>query len=174
MKIRRYKFDDFESIKDWITDERTHAMWCANRISFPLQIEGFHRFLDDILSKNGDYPFVAVDDSGAVEGFFCYSLNRGTNEGMLKFVMVDPLKRGLGLGKEMIRLAVRYAFDNTDADAVRLMVFSENKRAMRCYESVGFTIRHIDNAVFRYNDEAWSRCNMIIDRDNYADKFRFL
>ena len=125
MKIREYKIDsDFESIKDWITDERTHAMWCANRTSFPLQRESFNRLLADILSKNGDYPFVTIDDNGIIEGFFCYSLNKDTNEGMLKFVMVDPVKRGIGLGKEMLRQAVRYSFDVTNADAVQLMVFS--------------------------------------------------
>lgn len=167
MKIREYKIDsDFESIKDWITDERTHAMWCANRTSFPLQRESFNRLLADILSKNGDYPFVTIDDNGIIEGFFCYSLNKDTNEGMLKFVMVDPVKRGIGLGKEMLRQAVRYSFDVTNADAVQLMVFSENTRAKRCYESVGFTDRHTENDAFRYKEESWSRCNMVIKRSD--------
>ena len=33
MKIRAFDLDDdFDAIKTWITDERTHMMWCANLI----------------------------------------------------------------------------------------------------------------------------------------------
>ena len=48
MIIREYRENDFESIKNWITDERTHAMWCANRTPFPLQKQGFDELLKDI------------------------------------------------------------------------------------------------------------------------------
>ena len=60
---------------------------------------------------------------------------------MLKFVMVDASVRGKGIGKEMIKLAVRNAFTDPDALAVQLNVFPENSRAKRCYEGVGFTER---------------------------------
>ena len=165
MKIREYNADkDFSSIQGWITDERTHAMWCANKTSFPLQKESFDRMLTDIAEINGDRPYVAVDDEGAIEGFFCYSLNTETREGMFKFVMVDPDRRGIGLGREMIRQAVRQAFDATDANAVQLMVFSSNPRAMKCYESVGFKERRRQEGAFTYKDEVWDRINMVLDR----------
>ena len=62
MNIREYNADkDFSIIKDWITDERTHAMWCANRTSFPLQKESFDSMLKDIAEKCGDRPFVDHD-----------------------------------------------------------------------------------------------------------------
>ena len=58
---------------------------------------------------------------------------------MLKFVMVDASVRGKGIGKEMIKLAVRSAFTDPEALAVQLNVFPENARAKRCYEGAGFT-----------------------------------
>ena len=40
MKIRAFDLDDdFDGIKTWITDERTHMMWCANLIPYPLEKE---------------------------------------------------------------------------------------------------------------------------------------
>jgi len=162
MKIRAYNNDeDFHTIQDWITDERTHAMWCANRTAFPLQKELFDMLLDDIAERCGDRPFVALDDDGMIAGFFCYSLNKDTCEGMLKFVMVDPGKRGKGLGREMIRHAVQYAFDVTGASAVQLMVLSANARARKCYESAGFIERYKQEGAFSYNDEVWDRINMV-------------
>lgn len=152
MKLRPYIPDtDFDEIKNWITDERTHAMWCANRMSFPPEKNCF-----------SSDAFVATSDEGEPIGFFCYSVNSDINEGMLKFIMNNPKFRGKGYGKEMLRLAVAYAFEETNVDAVGLNVFSVNERARKCYESVGFVERRTDKDAYVYKDELWDRCNMII------------
>lgn len=155
---------DFDEIKNWISDERTHAMWCANLIKYPMEKENFENVMLDIAAKFGDSPYIATTDDGKAVGFFCYSVKISTNEGMLKFVMVDPSQRGKGLGKAMLRLAVEYAFNITKADAVQLNVFPENTRAQKCYESVGFAARKTDVDVFGYKDESWGRCNMVIKK----------
>ena len=84
MQIRTFNLtEDFDVIKTWITDESTHMMWCANRIPNPLEKEKLRSFLSEIAGKFGDSPLVAVDDEGRVVGFYCYSLNHDTHEGML-------------------------------------------------------------------------------------------
>ena len=87
-----------------------------------------------------DSAYVATTDEGEVIGFFGYSTNLETNEGYLKFVMIDPTKRGKGFGKEMISLAVKYAFEIANANGVRLKVFSNNESAKKCYAGVGFSV----------------------------------
>ena len=84
---------------------------------------------------------------------------------MLKFVMINPEHRGKGYGKEMLKLAVKYAFDITKADAVQLNVFPENTRAKRCYEAIGFREKKTDRNAFMFKDESWSRCNMILTKE---------
>lgn len=155
---------DFDIIKDWISDERTHAMWCANLIAYPIEKENFEGVMLEAATRFGDSPYVATTNDGKVIGFFCYSVNLDSNEGMLKFVMVDPAQRGKGIGKEMLQLAVEYAFNITKADAVHLNVFPENTSARKCYESVGFVERHTDLNAFAFQDESWGRCNMIIKK----------
>jgi RimJ/RimL family protein N-acetyltransferase len=54
--------------------------------------------------------------------------------------------------------------DITKADVVHLNVFTENARAKKCYEGIGFAERHTVADVFAYKDELWGRCNMIIKR----------
>lgn len=155
---------DFDIIKNWITDERTHAMWCANRFNYPLERSNFTGIISIHAEKKGDAPFVATTDDGKVVGFFCYALNIAENEGMLKFVMVDPKYRGKGVAREMLALALKYAFEITKADSVQLYVFSENIRAVKCYSNVGFTERHTDREAFRFGSEYWGRCNMVIKK----------
>ena len=64
----------------------------------------------------------------------------------------------------MLNLALKYAFQITGAEAVQLNVFPENISAKQCYEKVGFVERAFDKNIFRYKDELWSRCNMIVSK----------
>lgn len=166
MRLRPYIPSlDFDIISKWITQPREHAMWCAGRTKFPIEREDFGRLLDDIALRCGDTPFLATAQDGTPVGFFCYSVDPQSNEGMLKFVMIDPAQRGKGYGKEMLKLAVRYAFEFTGAEKVRLCVLSANEGAKHCYRGVGFNETGTDKNAFSYDEESWDRCHMVKVRD---------
>lgn len=163
MRLRPYiDFKDFNQIKNWIDDERIHAWWCANLIKYPIEKENFHAIMREAAERFNDSPYVATTDSGDLVGFFCYSANVDTNEGMFKFIMTNPEYRGKGYGKEMLKLAVKYAFDISKVDSVQLNVFPQNIRAKKCYEAVGFVERKTDKDTFKYKSELWDRCNMVL------------
>lgn len=167
MKLRPLDIrKDFEIIRNWVPDERAHAMWCANRFAYPLTLENFEKVLGEAAEKFGDRPFAAVSDDDKILGFFCYSLNAETNEGMLKFVVAAPEERGKGTAGEMLQMAIKYAFETTKADVVQLNVFPENPRAKRCYEKAGFKVRKTTEKAFPYKDELWGRCNMVFEKNN--------
>ena len=165
MRIRPYmSCVDFDTMSQWITDERPHALWCANGFTYPLERESFDNKLEELAVSRGDFPFAATDDNGNIMGFFCCSVNTGTNEAMLKYVIIDSRLRGRGCGSEMIGLAVKYALEIANAEAVQLNVFSVNTRARKCYMKAGFTERSVTENAFGFKDEQWSRCNMIITK----------
>ena len=116
MRLRPYiECRDFDVINKWIVDERTHAMWCANLIQFPIEKDNFNEILNEAAERFGDSPYVVTLEDGTLVGFFCYSANLDTNEGMLKFVMINPDYRGKGYGRDMLKLAIKYAFEITKA-----------------------------------------------------------
>ncbi|WP_297958476.1 GNAT family N-acetyltransferase [uncultured Ruminococcus sp.] len=162
MRLRPYiPSHDFDAIKNWVTDERTNALWSAKHAPFPMERAAFDRFLADMYEKHGDCPFVAATDDGTVVGFICCGINTESNEAMLAFVLIDPMQRGKGYGKEMIELAAEYCLGIMKAEAVQLNVFTVNERARKCYESAGFTERHTTPDAFPCGDELWGRCNMV-------------
>lgn len=164
MRIRPYiPNKDYEYVSKWVDNERTHAFWCANRLPYPITQQSFHNFLENNSMDWTENAYVATENGGQLIGFFCYSVNTEDNIGFLKFVIIDKTKRGKGYGKEMLKLALQYAFQLTGAKAVQLNVFNENGLAKQCYEKVGFVERNIDKDVFSFKDELWSRYNMIID-----------
>lgn len=162
MDLRKYSPEkDFDIIKNWIDDERTHAMWCANLFEYPLNRENVAEVLEYALKTYGDIPYIAMKD-GREAGFFCYHTNQTTKEGMLKFVIVNPEYRGNGIANEMLKAVLEHAFREAGAELVQLNVFPENIRAKKCYENAGFIERNITENAFAYKNETWGRCNMII------------
>ncbi|WP_304958521.1 GNAT family N-acetyltransferase, partial [uncultured Duncaniella sp.] len=59
-------------------------------------------------------------------------------EQRLGFVIIDDSKRGRGLGKALVSIATKFAFEKLGASKVSLGVFENNLAAIHCYEAVGF------------------------------------
>ncbi len=139
MRLRPYrKSTDFEYIKKWITDERTHALWCANLIPYPLRAEGLHKVLEQNEKDLGECAYTFINGIGHPIGFCAYSINEDDNSGFLKFVLIDNELRGKGYGNQMINLLLQYAFTITGVSTVKLNVFDVNINAKRCYKKAGF------------------------------------
>lgn len=165
MRIRPYiESKDFYDVEKWIDDEKTHALWCANLIPYPVTKENLHAILEKNAVEWTDSAYVATETDGKIIGFFCYSINVNENAGYLKFIIIDCNKRGKGYGEEMLKLALQYAFDLTGVNFVQLNVFEENIAAKHCYKKVGFIEESIAKNVFPYKHELWSRCHMIITK----------
>lgn len=175
MHLRIYNEQtDFTYIAGWIQDERTHALWCANLLSYPLSKDEFHNYLKEqglkfySQSRSDPYPkekehdgaYVYVDEHDCPIGFFVFTVNEHDKSGFLRFIMVDNTARGQGYGSQMLRQLLQFAYENTGVAAVRLNVFDVNAAAMKCYRKLGFTV--MDNAPtdFPYQNETWKRCMM--------------
>ena len=56
-------------------------------------------------------------------------------------VIVAPPWRGQGIGVSFTRLLLQRAFNELGADRVSLIVFPDNRQAIRCYLKAGFKSR---------------------------------
>ncbi|MDO4299700.1 MAG: GNAT family protein [Lachnospiraceae bacterium] len=161
MKLRPYRQEtDFKFIKEWISDERTHALWCANLIPYPLTSEHMEAILRKDEMEYGGHPFTAADDNDRPVGFFTLSVNQNEQDAFLKFVIIDQSLRGKGYGTKMLKLILDYAFQNVDVTSVRLNVFDVNTAARKCYSKAGFTEQRLQPDTFRFQEELWGRCSM--------------
>lgn len=161
MRIRQYiPSQDFEVLKSWISDERTHAMWCAFRVQYPLTEEIFNILLAKEKSDYNNTAYIAESDEGRQIGFYCVSLDTIKNESIIKFVVTAPQIRGKGFGTKLISLIKDIEFSLGEVDTVRLCVFDCNKAAIKCYTNAGFRKISCDAQAFRYKDELWGRLHM--------------
>lgn len=65
-------------------------------------------------------------------------LNERDGRARLAIGFLDPAKLGKGLGRKVVRLVLRHAFEDLRLHRVDLRVLAYNVRAIRCYRSCGF------------------------------------
>lgn len=165
MRLRPYRKSDFGWIEGWLLDARTHALWCAGRLPFPLAKETFQDMMETTEREWGSCGYVFTEDSGRPVGFFMYNVNVEDSSGFVSYIVVDSSLRGKGYGTQMIKLLLKYAFDITNAAVVRLNVFDVNERAKRCYEKAGFVEESFTPDAVVFEEEHWGRYLMVAKRD---------
>ena len=69
-----------------------------------------------------------------------------------------------GIGTEVTRLVVNYAFNELNLKKIRLGVIPENKAAIRVYEKVGFKITKIEKDKIRHGDKLFDHMIMEIEK----------
>ncbi len=165
LRLRPYKSSDAETILSWCRDELTFRKWTSDRYdNFPITADDMNRkYLDcngDCTEQDNFYPITAFDESGIVGHMIMRYTDTDKNTLRFGFVIVDDTKRGKGYGKEMISLAVRYAFDIFGAKKITIGVFDSNASAFHCYKSAGFSETVLLKNQFVFNGETWNIIEM--------------
>ncbi len=157
LRLRPYKKSDADVIVGWIKDERMFRYWCADRFeSYPITGADLNDQYDNSEGAENVYHFTAYDENG-IAGHINIRFPDLNDIDTVRFgyVILDDKRRGQGLGKEMIHLALDYAFGIMKAKRVTIGVFEENKAALNCYLSAGF--KDTGTAYeFKYHDEKWN------------------
>lgn len=161
MRLRPYiEAKDFEYLSEWTKEERVHALWSAGHFSYPLSRENLRNGLDKIARKDAACPYTVTDSDGHPVGFFVYSTDCTDNSGFLRHIVLDGSIRGKGYGRQLIQLALQFAFQCACVSSVSLNVFTVNLAARKCYAKAGFVEEcRVENA-HSFQDETWSKCRM--------------
>lgn len=163
LRLRPYKACDAEIITKWLKSEYAFRQWSADRYeTYPITPEDMNLHYDGDKSNDKIWGMTAFVDTGIIGHFTMrFPSNDNLNEIRLGFVIVDDEKRGQGYGKEMISLAVRYAFDFIKVSKISLGVFENNPAAIECYKSCGFKIVKLENAEnYHCMGEVWNCIEM--------------
>ena len=134
LRLRLYKPSDAETILKWIKDEDAFRKWSTDRYDhYPITAADMnHKYIDcngDCAEPDNFYPMTAFDESGIVGHLILRYTDKENDVLRIGFVFVDDSKRGMGYGKQMIQLALRFAFDVMKAKKVTLGVLENNPGA---------------------------------------------
>ena len=143
LRLRPYKPSDAETILKWIRDEDAFRKWSTDRYPhYPITADDMnYKYMDcngDCAEPDNFYPMTAFDDSGIVGHLIMRFTDAEKSTLRFGFVIVDDSKRGMGYGKQMLGLALRFAFDILKVQKVTLGVLENNPGAYHCYKAAGF------------------------------------
>lgn len=166
LRLRPYKVCDAKTIVTWVGDEVAFRKWCADRYDhYPISADDMNALYDNVAQDDNFYQFTAFEKTGIVGHLIMRFTDEEKKVLRFGFVIVDPDKRGKGYGKEMLELAIKYAFEILKTEKITLAAFDNNPEAIRCYKSVGFKeVIPDEERPFRPFDEDWKRVEMEIER----------
>lgn len=158
LRLRPYKAGDADTITKWLADEYAFRQWSADRYEkYPITSDDMNMYYDRDRDNGRVWGMTAFDDTGIVGHFTMrFPDDSSFEEVRLGFVIVDDKKRGKGYGKEMLSLAIQYAFDFVKAGKISLGVFENNTAAFHCYQSCGFqTVERETVESYQCMGETW-------------------
>lgn len=113
--------------------EEDEIKWIAeNQVGY-----NFSMITKDTEEFIGNCGFNDVDEKSGVIGIF-----------------LNPRFQNIGLGMEAITELIRFGFEDLDLEEIRLVVFSHNERAIRCYNRLGFREYKRETDIARRNNQA--------------------
>ena len=165
-QLRPYECGDAADILSWVSGEEAFYKWSAGRLGpWPVTSEAFveyYRANPEIM------PMTMADEQGAAGHLLLRWPTESRTTLRLGFIIVDGKRRGQGLGRTLLRLALYHAFETLGAERVTLGVFDNNPPARRCYESLGF--RHNAAADETYHlpgGFCWPCSDMMLEKADF-------
>lgn len=164
LRLRPYKPCDAETIVSWIRNEFAFRQWCADRFErYPLTADDLNAHYDAQRMNDAFYPMTAYDDAGVQGHMILRFTDKEKKHLRFGFVIVNDLKRGAGLGKEMLALSIRYGLDLLKAETISLGVFENNPAAFHCYRAAGFrVVEKPEKEVYHVLGETWPCIEMVL------------
>lgn len=165
LRLRPYKALDAQTITKWLKNEYAFRQWSADRYEkYPITAEDMNLYYDRDKDTDKIWAMTAFDDTGIIGHLTMrFPDEHNLEEIRFGFVIVDDTKRGKGYGKEMLTLAIQYAFDFVKVKKILLGVFENNTAAIGCYKSCGFrTVQLQDVESYPCMGEVWKCIEMEI------------
>ncbi len=175
LKLRPYKPCDAQVILSWCKDEVTFRRWTSDRYdTYPIApVDMNKKYIDcngDCPEPDNFFPMTAFDESGVVGHLIMRFTDEEKSVLRFGFVILNDAIRGKGYGKEMIRLALKYAFEILRVEKVTIGVFENNPAAYHCYKAVGFQNVKLEKEIrCQICDETWNILELELERKDYEE-----
>lgn len=166
IRLRPYKSSDAPFLISWVKDEKSAALWNAGTFTFPLTEAQLERYQAQYEQDREGFLMTALDDRGVPVGHIrMEKLNYEENSIWFGNIIVDDMRRGVGLGSSMLNCAFMYAFEVLKVNKITLGVFDTNEAARKCYERLGFSENGKVSEYRIYKDEIWKRYDMELHKE---------
>lgn len=160
IELKPFTTSDFEIFKSWITDEEQMVQFGGEMFVFPITDEQLENYINNKKVKPLKVIWTAT---GETIGHCELNFQEG-NKRLSRILIGEEKWRGQKIGEQIVLQMVKLFFEDKATKKVDLNVFDWNKGAIKCYENVGFEIKHDKTTLMKVGNKMWTRLNMELER----------
>jgi len=153
VSFRKFRDSDFEIMLKWLQEPHVKEWWDDGDDTIE-KVTGHYSRDPDVVSR-----YILLSDLNLPIGYFQFYLESGNVVGIDQFIG-DKTLLNRGVGTEAIKNFLSMIYDEINPATVVVDPEPSNRRAIRCYEKVGF--RYAELSVGEDGKEAYL---MRMDRD---------
>ena len=143
LRLRSFELSDLEEImKHWNNMELRNLVGSPDGgpVSIVDEEEWIKQTWKQRQEKTGfTFAIETLTEKTLIGGTGLFNFNWPSRSAVFGISIYDPKNWGKGYGQEATNLALGFAFNTLNLNRVELCTFDFNKRAQKCYKSVGFT-----------------------------------
>ena len=160
IKIRPFKKSDAKLMASWFTSEREYyeCTW-GNFGGYPVTEDMIIELNESISENPRMFQMIAYDEEGPISHVLFYYPSEDDLVVRIGVVVVNNERRGMGLGREMLKQFTSFAHNYLGAAKVSIRVFNQNSTAYKAALSVGFYENNSNNT-FNIMGEDWEFIGM--------------
>jgi RimJ/RimL family protein N-acetyltransferase len=159
--------EDCETLLSWIGSADALFQW-SGPWDFRWPLDRLQLRRDAETPGDRRRLFAAVEPHGGeLVGHAMLTVQPEHRLGVIGRVLIDPARRGEGLGTELMHELVRVGFDELGLHRLQLGVYDFNLGAIACYERVGFAIEGRMRDSTRGSTGYWSSYLMALLEPEY-------
>jgi len=160
--------DDLPQFAKWLSDFGLQRLVNPG-MSMPHDVDDFLNpdgwFQSDLKNeKSRTFAVRTLSDDVFIGVSAMVNLNMFTHSAELGINLAHPDYRGKGYGGEVMRLTMRYGFEQFNLNRIYLRVMGFNTRAIRLYEKLGFAHETREREVFFHDGQYFDNLQMGILR----------
>ncbi|MGE5374005.1 MAG: GNAT family N-acetyltransferase [Bacteroidota bacterium] len=168
--LQPFSRSDFMELISWIRTPEDLFIWSATTFTFPLDEDQLEKYYQEAQASNTRLMYTAVDSRtrehmGHIE---LVRIDREVNKASIAYVLVNPDRRGLGYGQEIMQAILKECFQRMKIAKVDLFVFDFNAVAIHCYQKAGFEIEAVIDDRIKLNDRFVTMYLMGLNIENWA------
>ena len=154
--LRQIAENELRRIWGWINRPGIRNLLYATQVSFETFLEDWHRWMEN---EQMHALAIEIRTTRILVGFALFHYD--TDTVTLKFFIIRPDCRARGYGTDALLEAIRYAFEQLEAEHITLQVSPNNGPALICFENAGLQY-------LSYTDTTEQAYTMGIERSEWS------
>lgn len=163
--LRSLSEDDIESLRKWRNDKKnTRHLSNIPHITKEMQKEWFHNYLNN--SDEMTFAIVEIASLSQLVGSLTLYDFDEDNCMFGKLLVGEDKAHGMRVGVNSTIAAVKIAFEQLGMERINLVVYEDNKIAIKVYKEAGFRIDELHRTA-----EGRNEYTMILTREEFLHEY---